>query len=126
MSNSGLPRHAASNGIAQAIRGGEGSVSNAVRYCSGKVTGTTTLQLLPARSMGSSASPLMAISSATAPGTTTRSLVGDFRQPDCTRSHKYLGSTWTQRGDVLYSPTWMQWVRHARCGVNEAAGVHHF
>src|SRR5262249_40186394 len=88
MSNSGSPRHAASNGTAQAIRGGEDSASNAVRRCSGRVTGTTTLQLLPARSMGSSASLLMATSSATAPGTTTRSLAGDFRHPDCTRRHK--------------------------------------
>ena len=42
-----------------------------------------------------SASLLMATSSATAPGTTTRSLAGDFRHPDCTRSHKHLRSTWT-------------------------------
>src|SRR5215468_7506971 len=95
MSNSGSPRHAASNGTAQAIRGGEDSASNAVRCCSGKVTGTTTLQLLPARSTGSSASLLMATSSATAPGTTTRSLAGDFRQPDCPRSPKHPRSTWT-------------------------------
>src|SRR5215831_16636666 len=95
MSNSGSPRHGASNGTAQAIRGGEDSASNAVRCCSGKVTGTTTLQLLPARSTGSSASLLMATSSATAPGTTTKSPAGDFRHPDYTRSHEHLRSAWT-------------------------------
>jgi hypothetical protein len=56
LNSSGSPKHVASNGTAQAIRGGEGSASNAVRCCSGKVTGTTTSQLLPAPSTGSSAS----------------------------------------------------------------------
>jgi hypothetical protein len=81
------------NGTAQAIRGGEDSASNAVRCCSGKVTGTTTLQLPPARSMGSSASLLRATFSATAPGTTIRSPAGDSRHLDCTRSPRHLGGS---------------------------------
>ena len=97
MNSSGSPKHAASNGTAQAIRGGEGSASNAVRCCSGKVTGTTTSQLLPAPSTGSSASLWMATSSARAPGTTTRSPAGDFRHPDCTRRPRHLSNTCTFR-----------------------------
>lgn len=104
MNNLGSPKHAASNGTAQAIRGGEDSASNAVRCCSGKVTGTTTLQLPPARSMGSSASLLRATFSATAPGTTIR-------------SPREIPGTWTAQGalDILAPPELPQLAHSVEC-----------